>query len=52
MGYGMMGGYGFGLIGLIFNIAMIAGIVWLVVWAVRRFTSGTSREASRQPGAA
>ena len=40
MGYGMMGGYGFGLIGLIFNIAIIAGLVWLVVWAVRRFTGG------------
>ena len=41
MGYGMMSGYGFGLIGLIFNVATILGIVWLVVWAVRRFTSGT-----------
>lgn len=49
MGYGMMGGYGFGLIGLIFNIALIVGIVWLVVWAVRRFTSGAPGESS--PGA-
>jgi putative membrane protein len=40
MGYGMMGGYGFGLLGLIFNAAIIVGIVWLVIWAVRRFTSG------------
>lgn len=40
MGYGMMGG--FGLIGLIINIVIIAGIVVLVVWAVKRFTAGTS----------
>lgn len=40
MGYGMMGG--FGLIGLIINIAIIVGIVILVVWAVKRFTGGTS----------
>jgi len=48
MPYGMHG-YGFGglgiwggLIGLILNIAIIVGIVWLVVWAVRRFTSGSA----------
>jgi putative membrane protein len=46
MGYGMMGGYGFGLIGLIINIAIIVGILWLTVWAVRRFTSGTPRWSS------
>ena len=46
MGYGMMGGYGFGLIGLIFNVAIILGIVWLVVWAVRRFTIGTPAGSS------
>ena len=40
MGFGMMGG--FGLIGLIISIAIIVGIVVLVVWAVKRFTSGTS----------
>ena len=39
MGYGMMGG--FGLIGLIINIVIIAGIVILVVWTVKRFTAGT-----------
>jgi putative membrane protein len=39
---GMMYGYGFGLIGLIFNLAIIVGIVILVVWAVRRFTNGTA----------
>jgi putative membrane protein len=46
MGYGMMGGYGFGLIGLIFNVAIIVGFVWLVVWAVRRFTNGTAGTSS------
>ncbi len=40
MGFGMMGG--FGLIGLIINIAIIVGIVILVVWAVKRFTSGSA----------
>lgn len=42
MGGGMMGGYGpgfgsFGLVGLLFNIAIVIGIVVLVVWAVRQF---------------
>lgn len=41
-GGGMMGFGGFGLIGLLFNLAIITGIVILVVWAVKRFTSGTS----------
>jgi len=40
MGFGMMGG--FGLIGLIINIAIIVGIVILIVWAVKRFTSGAT----------
>jgi putative membrane protein len=34
---GMMGGLG--LIGLLFNLAVIVGIVVLVIWAVRRFSS-------------
>ncbi len=38
----MMGFGGFGLIGLLFNLAIIVGIVVLIVWAVRRFTNGTS----------
>lgn len=38
MGYGMMGG--FGLIGLLINLAIIIGIIVLVVWAVKRFGSG------------
>ena len=47
-GGGMMNGFGFGgmglfggWIGLIFNLALIVGIVILVVWAVKRFTSGS-----------
>jgi putative membrane protein len=46
-GGGMMNGFGFGgmglfggLIGLIFNLAIIIGIVILIVWAVKRFTNG------------
>ena len=40
MGYGMMGG--FGLIGLAINIAIIVGIVVLAVWAVKRFSAGST----------
>ncbi len=40
MGYGMMWGYG--LIGLIFNVAIIVGIVILIIWAVRRFSGGVN----------
>lgn len=44
-GYGMMHGFGGmglwgGLIGMIFNVAVLVGIIWLLVWAVRRFTGG------------
>ena len=54
MGGGMMGGFGsglggFGLVGLLFNIAIIVGIVVLVVWAVRQFSrpnNSGSRTAS------
>ncbi|RIK32554.1 MAG: hypothetical protein DCC56_01720 [Anaerolineae bacterium] len=42
MGGGMMGFGGLGWIGLLFNLVIIVGIVILVVWAVRRFTNGTS----------
>ena len=43
MGGGMMGGFGLfgGLIGLIFNLLIIVGIVVLVVWAVKRFSGGS-----------
>jgi putative membrane protein len=43
-GGGMMNGFGFGgmgLFGLIFNLAIIIGVVILIVWAVKRFTSGS-----------
>ncbi len=49
---GMMGGFGSsfggsyglqgGLIGLIFNVVILVGIVLLVVWAVKQFTSQRS----------
>ena len=41
-GGGMMGYGGFGLLGLLFNLVIIVGVVVLVVWAVKRFTTGTS----------
>jgi len=44
MGGGMFGMHGFGwmgLIGAIFNLAIIVGIVILIVGAVKRFTSGS-----------
>ncbi len=36
---GCCGGFGgFGWIGMLFNFLVIAAVIWLVVWAVRRFT--------------
>jgi putative membrane protein len=56
MGGGMMHGYGFGgmglfggWIGLIFNLAILVGIVLLVVWAVKRFTSSPT-SGNQVPG--
>jgi putative membrane protein len=56
MGGGMMGMHGFGgmglfggWIGLLFNLAIIIGIVILVVWAVRRVTSGSVSSDSQTP---
>ena len=56
MGGGMMGMHGFGgmglfggWIGLLFNFAIIIGIVILVVWAVKRFTSGSVSSGSQTP---
>ena len=54
-GFNMMGGYGwFGvLLELLFGALIIAGIVLLVLWAVRASGShGTSGGASQPPGAA
>lgn len=49
MGGGGMDGFGFGglgliggLIGLIFNLAIVIGIVILIVWAVKRFSGGAA----------
>lgn len=52
MGGGMMGGGGFGsafggfglgggLVGLLFNLAILVGIVLLVIWAVQKFNRST-----------
>lgn len=55
MGGGMMGGGfgsgfgGFGLIGLLFNIAIIIGIVVLVVWAVRQFSRPNNSGSQTAP---
>jgi putative membrane protein len=56
MGGGMMGMHGFGgmglfggWIGLLFNLAIIIGIVILVVWAVKRFTSGSVSSGGQTP---
>lgn len=46
MGYGMMGG--FGLIGLLINIAIIVGIIVLSVWAVKRFSNGSTQNSVSQ----
>ena len=42
-GGGMMGGFGGlgllgGLIGMLFNLLILVGVVLLIVWAVKRFT--------------
>jgi putative membrane protein len=37
----IFGMYGFGWIGLIFNLAIIIGIVLLIAWAVKHFASGS-----------
>ena len=40
MGLGMMGG--FGIIGLLLSLVILVGIVVLVVWAVKRFSTGST----------
>lgn len=56
MGGGMMGGGGFGpafggfglwggLIGLLFNLAILVGIVLLVIWAVQRLNRSANSVA-------
>jgi len=51
-GGGMMNGFGGfgligGLIGLIFNLGILVGFVWLIVWSVKQFTkTGRWNESS------
>jgi putative membrane protein len=47
-GFGMMGLFG-GLIGLLFNLAILIGIVVLIVWAVKRFTNGSPTQNAQTP---
>ncbi len=36
---GGWGGYGaFGWIGLVFNLLIVVAVIWLIVWAIKRFT--------------
>jgi len=47
-GFSGLGGFGsFGWIGLIFNLVIVVGVI-LIVWVVRRFTSGGSANTSLQ----
>lgn len=41
MGHGIGGGLGWGffIIAGLFKIALLVAVIWLIVWAVRRFTS-------------
>ena len=53
-GGGMMGGFGGlgllgGLIGMIFNLLILVGIVLLVVWVVKRFTSSNPSTGVQTP---
>lgn len=48
MTFGGMGLLG-GLIGLIFNLAILIGIVVLIVWAVKRFSSGNLSTGVQTP---
>ena len=47
-GFGMMGFFG-GWIGMLFNLAILVGIVLLIVWAVKRFTGGASTASVQTP---
>ncbi len=46
MGFGMMGG--FGLMGLLFNVLIVVGLVVLIVWAVKRFSVSGGGPANAQ----
>ena len=47
-GSGMMGFFG-GWIGMLFNLAILIGIVVLIVWAVRRFTNANPSINAQTP---
>ena len=47
-GFGGMGLVG-GWIGLILNLAIVIGIVVLIVWAVKRFTSANFSSGTQTP---
>ena len=47
-GFGMMGFFG-GWIGMLLNLAILVGIVVLVVWAVKRFTSSGPSASVQNP---
>jgi putative membrane protein len=56
MGGGMIGMHGFGSmglfggwIGLILNLAIVIGVVVLIIWAVKRFTSGNVSQGVQTP---
>lgn len=44
--YGMWGGFGW--IGMIFNLAILIGIVALIIWTVNRFASGSRQSNANQ----
>ena len=45
-GYGGMGGIGM-IVGLVITIAVIVGLIFLVVWAVRRMSAGNSQTGAQ-----
>ena len=47
-GFGMMGFFG-GWIGMLVNLAILIGIVVLIVWAVKRFTSNSPSISAQTP---
>jgi putative membrane protein len=47
-GFGMMGFFG-GWIGMLVNLAILIGIVVLIVWAVKRFTSNSPSMSVQTP---
>ena len=43
--FGMMGVYGW--VGMLFNLAILIGVVVLIIWAVKRFTSNNTSAGSQ-----